>query len=142
MQRFKKYLHSIDKYDDESKRIINVFKRMNDVMTDDRKDYDDFDFLIKDRDKIRTWLLNNLATSSVVSYSIALRHAIQSMDLSEKKKEENIRYYLDIAAEAQRVQNRVTGRVAQEFKPKRAIQEINQLMQNQPTFIIENPSES
>ena len=38
------------------------------------------------------------------------------------------------------MQNRVTGRVTQEFKPKRAIQEINELMQNQPTFIIENPS--
>ena len=138
MQRFTKYLHSINKFDDESKRIINVFKRMNDVMTDNKKDYDDFNFLIKDKDKIRTWLLNNLATSSVVSYSIALRHAIQSMDISEKKKEENIRFYLDIAAEAQRVQNRVTGRVSQEFKPKRAIQEINELMQNQPTFIIEN----
>ena len=95
------YLHKINNYDDDSKRIINVFKRMNDLMTDDKKDYDDFNFLIKDKDKIRTWLLKNLATSSVVSYSIALRHAIQSMDLSERKKEEMIRFYLDIAAEAQ-----------------------------------------
>ena len=74
---------------------------MNDLMTNDKKDYDDFNFLIKDKDNIWTWLLNNLATSSVVSYSIALRHAIQSMDIPEPKKEENIRFYLDIAAEPQ-----------------------------------------
>ena len=125
MLRFTRYLHGLNKYDDDSKRIINLFKRMNDVMTNDKKDYDDFNFLIKDRDKIRTWLLNNLATSSVVSYSIALRHAIQSMDIPEPKKEENIRFYLDIAAEAQQVQNRVTGHVVREFAPKRTILEIN-----------------
>ena len=96
MNRFTNYLHKINKYDDDSKRIINVFKRMNDLMTDDKKDYDDFNFLIKNKDKIRTWLLKNLATSSVVSYSIALRHAIQSMDISESKKEEMIRFYLDM----------------------------------------------
>ena len=140
MNRFTNYLHKIQKYDDDSKHIINVFKRMNDLMTDDKKDYDDFNFLIKDKDKIRTWLLKNLATSSVVSYSIALRHAIQSMDISESKKEEMTRFYLDIAAEAQRVQNRVSGRVVRKFAPKRAIQEINELMQNQPTFIVENPA--
>ena len=100
MQRFTKYLHRINKFDDELKRIINVFKRMNDVMTDNKKDYDDFNFLIKDKDKIRTWLLNNLATSSMVSYSIALQHAIKFMDISEAKKEEMICFYLDIAAEA------------------------------------------
>ena len=54
MQRFTKYLHGINKFDDESKWIINVFKRMNDVMTDNKKDYDDFNFLIKDKDKIKT----------------------------------------------------------------------------------------
>ena len=74
-------------------------------MTNDKKNYNDFNFLIQDKEKIRTWLLNNLATSSVVSYSIALRHAIQSMDISESEKEEMIRFYLDIAAEAQQVQN-------------------------------------
>ena len=86
MNRFTKYLHRLNKFDNDSKRIINVFKRMNDVMTDGKKDYDDFNFLIKGKYKVRTWLLNNLATSSVVSYSIALRHAIQSMDIPETKK--------------------------------------------------------
>ena len=138
MIRFTRYLHKINKYDDASKRIINVFKRLNDLMTDNKKNYDDFNFLIKNKEKIRTWLLNNLATSSVVSYSIALRHAIQSMDISESEKEEMIRFYLDIAAEAQRVQNRILGRVARDFQPKRAIQEINEMVQKRPTFIVEN----
>ena len=141
MIRFTQYLHKINKYDDASKRIINVFKRLNDLMTDNKKNYDDFNFLIKNKEKIRTWLLNNLATSSVVSYSIALRHAIQSMDISESEKEEMIRFYLDIAAEAQRVQNRILGRVARDFQPKRAIQEINEMVQNRPTFIVANPTE-
>ena len=101
MIRFTQYLHKINKYDDSSKRIINVFKRLNDLMTDNKKNYDDFNFLIKNKEKIRTWLLNNLAILSVVSYSIALRHAIQSMDISESDKEEMIRFYLDRAAEAQ-----------------------------------------
>ena len=141
MIRFTQYLHKINKYDDSSKRIINVFKRLNDLMTDNKKNYDDFNFLIKNKEKIRTWLLNNLATSSVVSYSIALRHAIQSMDISESEKEEMIRFYLDIAAEAQRVQNRILGRVARDFQSKHAIQEINEMVQNQPTFIVANPTE-
>ena len=62
MIRFTQYLHKINKYDDASKRIINVFKRLNDLMTDNKKNYDDFNFLMKDKEKIRTWLLNNLAT--------------------------------------------------------------------------------
>ena len=88
---------------------------MNDLMTNDKKDYDDFNLLMKDKDKKRTWMLKNLSTSSVVSYSIALRHTIQSADITESKKEEMIRFYLDIAAEAQRVQNRISGRVARDF---------------------------
>jgi hypothetical protein len=75
--------------------------------------------------KIRTWLLNNLAT-----YSIALKHTIQSMDISESEIEEMIRFYLDIAAEPQRVQNRILGRVARDLQPKRTIQEINEMVQN------------
>ena len=72
MNRFTEYLYKINKFDDNSKRIINVFKRMNNLMTNDKKDYNDFNFSIQDKDKIRTWMLNNLSTSSVVSYSISL----------------------------------------------------------------------
>ena len=79
---------------------------MQNAMTDKKKDNDIFEFLINDKMKIRSWLLNNLSTSSVANYSIALRHAISSMDIPQNKKEEMIRFYLDIASESQRVQNR------------------------------------
>ena len=138
MNRFIAYLHKKNKYDDDLKKIVNVFKRMNNVITDKKKDYDNFEFLIQDKEKIRTWMLNNLSTSTVGSYSIALRHAIQSMDITDSKKQEMIRFYLDIAAESQRIQNRISGRVVREFEPKRAIEEINEIVKNRPTFIAEN----
>ena len=76
MNRFTDYLHNkIHKDQKQSQRIINVFKRVSNVMTDDKHEYDDFSFLIKDKEKIRTWLLKNLSLSSVVSYSISLRHS-------------------------------------------------------------------
>ena len=138
MNRFIAYLHKKNKYDDDLKKIVNVFKRMNNIITDKKKDYDNFEFLIQDKEKIRTWLLNNLSTSTVGSYSIALRHAIQSMDITASKNQEMIRFYLDIAAESQRIQNRISGRVVREFEPKRAIEEINEIVKNRPTFIVEN----
>ena len=107
-------------------------------MTDDKKNYDDFEFLIKHKDKIRTWLLKNLSLSSVISYAIASCHAVESVDLSESKKEETVRFYLDIASETQRVINRLSGRVVREFEPKRAIEEIYEMVKNRPTFIVEN----
>ena len=85
------------------------------VMTDNKQDYEDFEFLIKDKEKIRTWLLKNLALSSVVSYSIALRHAVESINLSESTKVEMVQFYLDIASETQRVINRISGRVVCQF---------------------------
>ena len=138
MDRFIAYLCRINKFDDDKKRIVNVFKRMNNVITDNKKDYDNFDFLIKNKDEIRTWLLNNLSTSSVSFYSIALRHAISSMNIPESKKAEMVRFYLDIAAESQRVSNRIAGRVVREFEPKRAIQDFDEMIKNKPTFIVEN----
>ena len=138
MDRFIAYLRKINKFDDSKKKIINVFKRMNNVITDNKKDYDNFDFLIKNKDEIRTWLLNNLSTSSVSFYSIALRHAISSMNIPESKKAEMVRFYLDIAAESQRVSNRIAGRVVREFEPKRAIQDFDEMIKNKPTFIVEN----
>ena len=54
-------------------------------MTDDKQEYGDFEFLMKDKEKIRTWWLKNLSLSSVVSYSIALRPGIESMDAYHDK---------------------------------------------------------
>ena len=51
-----------------------------------------------------------------------------------------IRFYLDLAAESQRIQNRISGRVVRDFEPKRAIEEINEIVKNRPTFIVENPT--
>ena len=79
---------------------------MSNVITDNKKDYDNFDFLIKKKDEIRTWLVNNLSTSSVSFYSIALRHAISSMNIPESKKDKMVQFYLDIVAETQHVSNR------------------------------------
>ena len=138
MNRFTDHLHKVSKDQKKSKRIINVFKRISNVMTDDKKDHNDFEFLIKDKEKIRTWLLKNLSLSSVVSYAISLRHVVESMDIPESKKEEMVRFYLDIASETQRVTNRLSHRVAREFEPKRAIEEINKMVKNRPTFIVEN----
>ena len=124
MKRFTDYLHNkIHKDQKQSQRIIIVFKCVSNVMTDDKQEYDDFAFLIKLKETIRTWLLKNLSLSSFVSYSIALRHAVQSIDLPENKKEKIVRFYLDIASETQRVINRISGRVVCQFEPKRAIEE-------------------
>ena len=49
-----------------------------------------------------------------------------------------IRFYLDIASEAQRVTNRVKGRVIKDFEPKKAIDEFNEMIQKRPTVIVEN----
>ena len=50
-------------------------------------------------------------------------------------------FYLKIAAESQRVSNRISGRVLQEFEPKKTIQEFDETMENRPTFIVENPTQ-
>ena len=102
MNRFTDYLHNeIHKDQKQSKQVINVFKCVSNVMTDDKQEYDDFSFLIKDKEKIRTWSLKNLSLSSVVSYSISLHHAVESMDLPENKKEE-----MRIAAVDKRIERR------------------------------------
>ena len=60
------------------------------------------------------------------------------MNISESKKDKMIHFYLDIAAESQRVSNRRAGRVVRKFKPKRAIQDFDEMIKNKPTFIAEN----
>ena len=79
---------------------------------------------------METWLLNSLSTSSVVSYSIVLRHTIQSPDISKNKTCEMIHFYLYIAAESYFVQNFIAGRVVKQFEPKPAIEAINEMVKN------------
>ena len=62
MNRFTDYLHNkIHKDQKQSKRIINVFNRVPHVMIDDKQEYDDFSLQIKDKEKMRTYLLKNLS---------------------------------------------------------------------------------
>ena len=89
MNRFIDYLQNkIHKNQNKSKHIINVFKRDSNVMTDDKKYYEDFEFLIKDKEKIRTLILKNLSLSSVVfipSHSVILLKVRMFLKASETK---------------------------------------------------------
>ena len=46
MQGFKDYLKSINKTGDTQNRIVNTYKRANDIVTNNSEDYDNFRFLI------------------------------------------------------------------------------------------------
>jgi hypothetical protein len=122
--------------DDVQKRKINVIKRLNNVFTNKSENYDNFDFLIHEKEGIRKWLIENLSTSTCSNYALAFRHAIESMDINTALKDETIRFYLDISSEAQRVANRITGRTQRDFKPMRAIEAINSMFEHRPKVIV------
>ena len=122
--------------DESAKKKIGVIKRLNNVFTDNSENYDNFKFLINDKEKIRKWLIENLSTSTSSNYALAVRHAIDSMDINDNIKDEAIRFYLDISAESQRVANRITGRVVRDFQPLRAIEAINSMFQHRPKVIV------
>ena len=63
--------------------------------------------------------------------------AVESMNVPQNEKDDIKRFYLDIAAETQRLKNRVTGKVSREFKPKRAIEEINDMINSKPTVVFQ-----
>ena len=122
--------------DESAKKKIGVIKRLNNVFTDNSENYDNFKFLINDKKKIRKWLIENLSASTSSNYALAVRHAIDSMDINDNIKDEAIRFYLDISAESQRVANRITGRVVRDFQPLRAIEAINSMFQHRPKVIV------
>ena len=132
MNRFTTFMENKDFSDDVQKRKINVIKRLNNVFTNKSENYDNFDFLINEKEGIRKWLIENLSTSTCSNYALAVRHAIESMDINTALKDETIRFYLDISCEAQRVANRITGRTKRDFKPMRAIQAINSMFEHRP----------
>ena len=140
MDKFTLYLTNNGRSEAETKKRVNVIKRLNNIMNDNKKEYDDFEFLIQDKERIRKWMLENLATSSCSFYSISVRKAIDSMSIAQSKKDAAIRFYLDIAAESQRVTNRKAGRVTREYVPKRAIEEISELFAQRPKVIIDTQS--
>ena len=103
--------------DDSAKKKKNaVIKRLNNVFTGNFENYDHFKFLIN-KEKIGKWLIESLSTRTSRNYALAVRHTIESMDISDNIKDEAIRFYLDISAEPQRVANRITGCVVRDFQP-------------------------
>ena len=54
-------------------KYVNILKRINDVMTNNTKHYDNFDYLITDKFKVTTWMFNNLKCSTIDAYTIAIR---------------------------------------------------------------------
>ena len=51
MQGFKDYLASINKTGDTQCRIVNTYKRVNDIVTNNSEDYDNFRILISKKKK-------------------------------------------------------------------------------------------
>ena len=43
---------------------VNILKRINDVMTNNTKHYDNFDYLITNKFKVTTWMFINLKCSN------------------------------------------------------------------------------
>ena len=70
------------------------------------KDYDNFKFLIKDKERIKTWMLQNLAVSSRGFYSIFIQKAIDSMSIAQKEKVDAVRFYFNFFVIVSLVQNR------------------------------------
>ena len=74
MNRFTTFMENKDFSDDVQKRKINVIKRLNNVFTNKSENYDDFNFLIDEKEGIRKWLIENLSTSTCSNYALAVRH--------------------------------------------------------------------
>ena len=136
MNRFIIFMKNKGISDDAAKKKIRVIKRLNNVFTDNSENFDNFKFLITDKEKIGKWLIENLSTSTSSNYALACRHAIESMVISADVKAEAIRFDLDVSSESQRVANRISGCVVRDFQPLRAIEAINSMFQHQPKVIL------
>ena len=128
MERFIKYLHAKKKYGVDERKIVNIYKRVNDIATKNKCEYDNFHLLISEKDQIRTWLFENLSMGTICNYATALCHSVSSMDMQREKIQEIKRFYLDIGAESQRLKNKISGKTIREFIPKRNIKEINDII--------------
>ena len=72
---------------------------MNDIITNNSENYDNFCILIKNKKEIEKWSTHNLTPSTIVNYCFNIVLAIESMRTSESQKESAKRFYRDIAAE-------------------------------------------
>ena len=137
MQGFKDYLTSINKTGDTQRRIVNTYKRVNDIVTNNSEDYDNFRILISKKKEIEKWLTHNLTPSTIENYCFNIVLAIDSMRTSDSQKESAKRFYRDIAAEFQRIKNREKGKVKKEFEPKRGIEILEEVLAKRPKVIYE-----
>ena len=137
MQGFKDYLASINKTGDTQRRIVNTYKRVNDIVTNNSEDYDNFRILISKKKEIEKWLTHNLTPSTIENYCFNIVLAIDSMRTSDSQKESAKRFYRDIAAEFQRIKNREKGKVKKEFEPKRGIEILEEVLAKRPKVIYE-----
>ena len=56
MDKFTLYLTNNGRSEVETKKQVNLIKRLNNIINDNKKDYDDFEFLIQDKERIRKWM--------------------------------------------------------------------------------------
>ena len=103
MDKFTLYLTNNGRSEAETKKQANVIKQLNNIMHDNKNNHNDFEFLLEDKERIRKYMLENLATSSCSFCSISVCKVIYSMSIAQIKKDAVIRFYLDIAAQSQRV---------------------------------------
>ena len=118
MQGFKDYLASINKTGDTQRRIVNTYKRVNDIVTNNSEDYDNFRILISKKKEIEKWLTHNLTPSTIENYCFNIVLAIDSMRTSDSQKESAKRFYRDIAAEFQRIKSRENCKVKRNLNLK------------------------
>ena len=86
MNYFILYLHTINKIRKQETQMVNILKRIHNVITNYTKEYDNIDFLITDKFKVTSWMMKNLKASTISVNSISLQHAVASMDIEENKK--------------------------------------------------------
>ena len=118
---------------------VNILKRINDVMTNNTKHYDNFDYLITNKFKVTTWMFNNLKCSTINVYAIAIRHAIDSMNIEENKKKENICFYLKIASKCKIVSDfcKLTNvKKKKIIKTKETLNDLYAIIINNHSFVI------
>ena len=53
----------------KKKKETGAIKRLNHVFTDNSENYDNFKFLINDKENIRKWLIESLSTSTSSNYA-------------------------------------------------------------------------
>ena len=80
---------------------VYIFRRVNEIITNHSEDYDNFEILDTQRNKIKKWMLDNLSLGTVENYALRLYRTVESMNVPQSEKDDLKQFYLDIAAETQ-----------------------------------------